>query len=124
MGLVNRFAASAGGAGPTVIIAPVLATDNTGVIAVSDFGGCARTTAVTTTLILQGSNDGFVLNIVPLDQVEIPTTGTIIKTLESPILIPIGRAFRVIATQVTPGPFSITVLGETSNSLVNILDLT
>lgn len=122
MGVVNKFASSAGGAGPTTIIVAVAATVDTGNIFITDFGATARTTAVTTTVILQGSNDSFALNIVNLDQIEIPTTGTIIKTLEGPFLIPIGREFRAQFTQVTPGPLSVTVLGETS-TLVNITDL-
>lgn len=122
MGVVNKFASSAGGAGPTVILGPVAATADTGTILITDFGGTARGVAVTTTLVLQGSNDGFVGSIVDLDRIEIPTVGTIIKTLEGPFIIQPGREFRVIATQATPGPFSTTVLGETS-TLVNVTDL-
>ncbi len=122
MGTVNKFASSAGGAGPTVVIGPVAATAVTGTILITDFGGTARGAAATTTLLLQGSNDNFVLNIVPLDQIEIPTTGTIMKTFEGPLTINPGREFRVVATQGTPGAFSTTVLGET-NTLVDVLDL-
>lgn len=122
MGVVNKFTSSAGGAGPTVVVGPVAATIDTGTILITDFGGTARGVAVDTTLVLQGSNDSFVGNIVNLDQIEIPTVGTLIKTFEGPLIIQPGREFRVIATQGTPGPFSVTVLGET-NTLVNITDM-
>lgn len=122
MGIVNKFASSVGGAGPTVVVGPVAATVDTGTILITDFGGTARGAAVDTTLVLQGSTDGFAGSIVDLDQIEIPTVGTLIKTLEGPFIIQSGRQFRVIATQGTPGPFSTTVLGETS-TLVNVTDL-
>jgi hypothetical protein len=123
MGIVNKFASSGGGAGPTVVIGPVSATSLTGNIHITDFGGTARGAAASTTLILQGSTDGFFSSIVGLDQIEIPTIGTLIKTFGRPILIKPGRQFRVVATQGTPGPFSTTVLGELSDSPVNITDL-
>ena len=123
MGIVNKFVSSAGGAGPTVVIAPVAATPDTNDIHLTDFGGTCRGAAATTTLSLQGSTDGFVLSIIGLDQIEIPTVGTIIKTFARPILIRPGQSFRVVAAQGTPGPFSVTVLGETAESLVNVTDL-
>jgi mRNA-degrading endonuclease toxin of MazEF toxin-antitoxin module len=122
MGVVNKFASSVGGAGPTVVLGPVTATPTTGTILITDFGGTARGLAAETTLILQGSTDGFVGSSVNLDQIEIPTVGTLIKTLEGPFIIRPGRSFRVVATQGTAGPFSTTVLGETS-TLTNVTDL-
>lgn len=123
MGIVNKFASSAGTAGPTVVIGPVSATNDTGQIQITDFGATARGSAANTTLVLQGSNDSFVGNIVGLDQIEIPTVGTLIKTFEGPILIQPDRQFRVIASQGTLGAFSVTVLGETA-TLLNVLDMT
>ena len=122
MGILNKFTSSPGGAGPTVVIGPVSATPDTNDIHITDFGGTARGTAIDTTLVLQGSTNNFTTAI-GLDQIEIPSSGTLIKTFERPILIRPGQQFRVVATQGTPGPFSTTVLGEMSDSPVNITDL-
>jgi hypothetical protein len=123
MGIVNKFASSNGGAGPTTVIGPISVAADMNEVHLTDFGATARTTAVTTTLVLQGSSDNFSSSIVSLDQIEIPTTGTVIKTYSRPIIVAPGHQFRVVATQVTPGPFSVTLLGELSDSLDNITDL-
>lgn len=122
MGVVNKFASGAGTGGPTVVIGPIEVTAETGAVQITDFGGTTRGSAANTTLVLQGSTDNFVGSTVNLDQIEIPTVGTLIKTLDGPILIRPGRWFRVIVSQGTLGAFSATVLGET-DSQVNILDL-
>ena len=123
MGSVNKFASNAGGVGPTVVIGPVPVTDTTNEVHITDFAGTAKGAAATTTLLLQGSTDNFGGSIVSLDQIDIPSTGTIHKSYLRPILIKPGQQFRVLATQAMPGAFSTTVLGETADSLVNITDL-
>jgi hypothetical protein len=97
-----------------VLIGPVLVgVDNNAVIA--DFGSTAGPGSLDSVFELQKSNDGFVLNIVPMARIEMPVPGTVLKTWDSPPKVEGGSEFRVVASQGTAGSMSAELMGQTKN---------
>lgn len=114
-GDLQKFGAHPGSGVPVVLIGPTLvAADNDARI--TDFGTTAGPATVNSIFELQKSNDNFALNIVPIARVEMPVPGTVLKTWDSPPLIPGGEWFRVVASQGTPGPMSAELMGQTKNA--------
>jgi len=113
-GDLQKFGAHPGSGVPVVLIGPTLvAADN--FARITDFGSTAGPGTVNSVFELQKSNDNFALNIVPMSRIEMPVPGTVLKTLDSPPLVPGGSWFRVIASQGTPGPMSAELMGQTKD---------
>jgi hypothetical protein len=116
-GDLQKFGASVGSLVPVVLIGPVLVgVDNDAVIA--DFGATAALTSLNSVFELQKSNDNFALNIVPMGRIEMPSTGTVLKTWDSPPKVEGGSRFRVVASQGTAGSMSAELMGQTKNDSI------
>ena len=122
-GILDKFGASAGGAGPIVIIAPV-AVPQGEFHRVTEFGATLRTGGADMVVAIQMSNDGFVGNIVEKDRIEMPSEGTFLKTYgpsSSPsvlggLVIPGGFSWRAVFSQGTPAAVGVKVSGNTQNT--------
>ncbi|MGH7260553.1 MAG: hypothetical protein ACREI9_07700 [Nitrospiraceae bacterium] len=114
-GDLQKFGSNAGSLVPVNIIAatPVPAGDKA---VIGDFGATAGPGSANSVFELQKSNDGFVLNIVPMGRIELPTPGTVLKTWDSPVKVPGGSQFRVVASQGVAGPMSAECMGQTDNA--------
>lgn len=117
MGAINKFGTSATGSVAAINLigpSPAIGAGQFGQI--TDWGATAVAASANTAALLQRSSDGFVANIVTLDRIEIPTSGTVLKTFASPFKLLAGEQFRVQATQGTIGAESATVSGTTENA--------
>jgi len=113
-GDLQKFGASPGSLVPVVLVGPTLVGVGNDA-RITDFGSTAGPASLNSVFELQKSNDGFVLNIVPLGRIEMPTPGTVLKTWDSPPLVEPGSQFRVLASQGAAGPMSAELMGQTKN---------
>ncbi|MGE5664700.1 MAG: hypothetical protein ACM31I_10255 [Deltaproteobacteria bacterium] len=114
-GDLQKFGAHAGSLVPVVLIGPTLVPVGDGAV-IADFGATAGPASTDSVFELQKSNDGFVLNIVPMARIEMPSPGTVLKTWDSPPKVDGGSQFRVIASQGAAGPMSAELMGQTKNA--------
>jgi len=114
-GDLQKFGAHPGSLVPVVLIGPVLVPVGDGAV-IADFGSTAGPATLNSIFELQKSNDGFALNIVPMARIEMPTPGTVLKTWDSPVQVPGGSQFRVVASQSAMGPMSAELMGQTKNA--------
>ena len=118
MGMLNKFGSNAGALVETTIVNAVQVP--AGQIAdITDWGATARAGTADSIFMLQKSNNGIAYTEV--DRIELPTGGTVLKTLDTPIKVNGGQWVRGRFSQSVAGTVSMTWVGETNGQ--DIVDI-
>lgn len=111
-GVINKAATHPGAVVPTVLIGTfAVPAGQRGFI--TEFTAEMRTGGTDGAFILQMSNDGFFIDIVEKDRIEMPVAGDFLKTYDSGLLIPEGYAMRVVFSQGVAGVVGAMISGAT-----------
>jgi hypothetical protein len=113
--ILNEFGRSTAGAlVETVIVGPTtIGVTFRGLV--SDFGATMANPGANGTIRLQISNDGFVVNIWTIGQIEMDVPGTILKTYDSILELPSTLQFRITFVQTTASELTVEMTGQTQN---------
>lgn len=115
MGDLSLLGANSGSLSEVILIpAKIIAVGEEANI--TDFGATGGVGSVDTLVRFQLSDDNFSGSIVEFSRIEIPSNGTVLKTLDTPIKVKAGESFRVVGIQGTIGDFSAELSGQTSKA--------